>query len=258
MNMCMIRPSLVIGVLAPIMTMMLGCATTTPPRQNPALAPPLSTPSPLAPGQVPTSAPVTAPQQQQPTIPLPPSSSPEMSGAPLTTNTPEHARVQTVAARLYQANPWIRIKPQWIVRPGDMPGITHQGDQYGVISEGLVRSASEGQLAAIMSLQLADMAAARQRSIADVERTQRRTTAFPDFYQPRDGASSAQANLEMAETAKHFHDRRDVRRTTQQEPPIDPPTFARQVLIQAGYAPQELETTAPLLQRFPPVQPARR
>jgi hypothetical protein len=169
---------------------------------------------------------------------------------------PDQTRVQAVSTRLYQANPWIKVRPQWLVRPGDTPGVANQGEHYVLVSDALVHAASDGQLAAVMALQLADLASARQYTIREIERAQRREAPRPDFYQQRDGMSSAQANLEMAEAAKYRTDPRDLRRQEEQEPPIDPASYARQVLVQAGFAPQELEAAAPLLQRFPPVRPA--
>src|SRR5262245_31785117 len=128
----------------------VGCHSTAQHRPNPVVAPPLPVPAPIGPGQAP---PVTPPPGQ-PSIPLPPGSAP---GGPPTVNVPttqEQARVQALSQRLYQANPWLKMKPLWVVQPGDTPGVAPQGDQYVVLSEGLVRSASDGQLAAIMALQL--------------------------------------------------------------------------------------------------------
>lgn len=237
--------------------LLAGCASTAPQRPNPTLAPPLPTPSPLSPGQAQPSVPPPIPPN--PSIPLPPNAG--VSPVPTVPATPDQNRVQTVALRLYQANPWLKLRPQWIVRPGDTPGMANQGDQYVLISEGLVHSASDGQLAAVMSLQLADLAAARQKMIRDAERDQRNTATRPDFLHQHDHNNSAVANLELAEVAKRQDDPRDLRRHEQPVPPVvvDPPSLARQLLTQAGYGAQELEGAAQLLQRFPPVgAPARR
>jgi hypothetical protein len=159
-----------------------------------------------------------------------------------------------VSLRLYQANPWLKLRPQWIVRPGDAPGVANQGDQYVLISEGLVHAATDGQLAGVMALQLADLSAARQKMIRDAEREQRNAATRPDFLE-HDHNNSAVANLNLAEAAKRQDDPRDLRRHEQPvTPPVDPPNLARQLLTQAGYNAQELEAATALLQRFPAVR----
>jgi hypothetical protein len=161
---------------------------------------------------------------------------------------------------LYQANPWLKLKPLWVVQPGDAPGVAPQGDQYVVLSEGLVRAASDGQLAAVMALQLGDLSNNRQRVIADAARGRKATRQPPDYFQqgpPGDQTSSTLRDLELAGHAKERDDPRDPRRAIAHDASVDPPTFARQVLAQAGFSPQELEAATPLLQRYPSVRPAR-
>jgi hypothetical protein len=241
----------------PVSVTLAGCYTAQP-RPNPAVAPPLPVPTPMGPGQAP-------PIQQQPVgpsnIPLPPGS-PTVPAAPLTAAPSyEHGRVQAMAQRLYQANPWLKLKPVWVVQPGDTPGVAAQGDQYVIISENLVRSASDGQLAAVMALQLGDMTSSRQRAIAEAARGTRRTANPPDYYsQRRPGeqeTSSTLRDLELADYAKQRNEPRDPIVREQQTQCVDPPTLARQVLVQAGFAPQELDSAGPLLQRFPPVRSVR-
>lgn len=171
---------------------------------------------------------------------------------------PEQVRVQQTAQRLYQANPWLRVRPQWYVTTGDTPGVNTQGEQYAMVSSGLVQSASDGQLAAVMALQLGDLMAARQRVAIQSVQNRRETSPPPDFYQLHDGMTSSQALLDLAAQAKFRGDPRDPRRREQQQqiPFNDAPTCARQILVQAGYSEHELDQAAPLLQRFPMVRPA--
>src|SRR5262249_21169097 len=136
-----------------------GCYSTSHQRANPAVAPPLPVPAPIGPGQAPPVQQPPPAQQQvpgQPQIPLPPGSTPGPTA--VVPASPDQGRAQAIAQRLYQANPWVKLKPVWIVQPGDVPGVAPQGEQYVILSEGLVRSASDGQLAAVMALTLADLA----------------------------------------------------------------------------------------------------
>lgn len=235
-----------------------GCYTAPQPRANPAIAPPLPVPAPIGPGQVP---PVQPPPGQS-NIPLPPGTVAVPAGPPVGMSaSAEQGRVQAISQRLYQANPWVKLKPLWLVRPGDTPGVAPQGDQYVVISENLVRSASDGQLAAVMALQLGDLAANRQKAIAEARRGQRRVSTPPDYYQQGNAAdqtSSSIRDLELADIAKQRREPRDPRQREQQETQVDPANYSRQILVQAGFSPQELDAAAPLLQRFPPVRPAAR
>lgn len=235
-----------------------GCSSTGT-TQNRGVAPPLPTPAPYGPGQAPPPSTIAPPPGVG--IPVPPGTSapPGMSpqAAP---STPEQARVQATAGRLYQANPWLTARPQWIVSPNDTPGLTMQGEQYAVISASLVRSCSDGQLAAAMSLQLGDMLAARQQFAQRSTKDRREVNPPPDYFQQRDGMSSTQASLELAEIAKYRTDPRDPRRRDeqQQSPPLDVNTYARQILVQSGYSELELNQVGPLLQRYPMVRPAGR
>jgi len=254
----MIRQRLFWCNLSVGMALLAGCYHAPQPRPNPTIAPPLPVPAPMGPGQSPPASP---PPVGQPNIPLPPGATPIPQGPPVgMPASPDQGRVQAISQRLYQANPWVQMKPRWIVQPGATPGVAPQGDQYVVISESLVHSASDGQLAAVMALQLGDLASIRQRTIADARRGQRRVSTPPDYYQQGNASeqtSSSIRDLELADYAKRRREPRDPRAREQHEQPIEPANYARQVLVQAGFSPQELDAAAPLLQRFPPVRPAR-
>ena len=135
-----------------------GCATTSP-QTNRGVAPPLPTPNPAAPGQM--QPPPGAAIQPPPGVGVQPP--PGVMPQTMAPQSPEQVRVQQTAHRLYQANPWLKVRPQWMVTQGDTPGVNTQGEQYAMVSSGLVQSASDGQLAAVMALQLGDLMAARQR-----------------------------------------------------------------------------------------------
>lgn len=238
-----------------------GCKTTGGATQNRVVAPPIPTPSPIGVGEQPPPNAVVVPPAGSTTIPVPPgSTSPSVMAPLVNTAGPEQARVQATAAKIYQSNPWLTLRPQWIVSPNETPGLTAQGEQYAVISIALVQASSDGQLAAAMSLQLGDMMATRQQYAQTVQRNAREISPPPDYFQQRDGMSSTQALLQLDEIAKYKYDPRDLRRKEQQQerPSVDANTYARQLLVQAGYSELELNQIAPLLQRYPMVRPAGR
>ncbi len=238
-----------------------GCSTTG--AQNRAVAPPIPTPSPYGPGQQPPPNAVVVPPNGAPpytNIPVPPGSPPSVMAPLVSPNSPEQARVQATASRLYQANPWLTLWPQWIVSPNETPGLTSQSEQTAVISVALVHASSDGQLAAAMSLQLGDMLAGRQQYAQNAARDRREISPPPDYFQQRDGMSSTQALLQLDEIAKYRYDPHDLRRKEQQQqaPSIDANTYAKQILVQAGYSELEFNQLAPLMQRYPMVRPAGR
>jgi hypothetical protein len=231
--------------------LLTGCETT---RSQPrGLVPPIPAPAPYEPGQAIPPPGGVAPAPGQPGLPVPPGS----ATLPMTEQgSPEQLRVQTTASRLYQANPWLLAKPRWYVAEGEGPGITTRNDQTVIINANLVRSASDGQLAAVMCMQLGDMMALQQQRSKAAAQQRRQTTAPPDYYQQRDGMSSTQAALELGEVASYRDDPRDPRRfervgNTSPGPVYDSPTCARQALVSAGYSELELQNAMPLLQRYP-------
>lgn len=232
---------------------MAGCSTTGSQTNNSAVAPQIPTPSPYAPGQAPP------PGYSQPGVVVPGGPPPGVPQA-VAPSSPEDARVQFTAARLNQANPWLKVRPRWIVSQQESPGITAQSEQTVIISAHLVRASSDGQLAAAMSLQLGDLMASRQVNAQAAVRQQRETTPPPDYYPAKEGMGAEIAMLNVNEAAKLRSDPRDLRRKEQQQQlaPVDPSTCARQILAQAGYSQGELEQAAPILQRYPLVRPSVR
>ena len=224
----------------------MGCTTTQ--IQQRTVAPPLPTPSPLGPGQMPPPADhVTPPPGVPPgNIPLPPGTSGTLVPA-----TPEQARVQATVNRIYGANAWLTTRPQWVVVEGEGPGVITISDSLVNINGNLVRSAGDGPLAAIICMQLGDMMTQEQYLRKKAARAGRETSPPPDYYQQRDGMSSTQAALEIGEVVKVRNDPRYDRRYERESPGFDSPTCARQALVNAGYSELELTNAQPLAQRYP-------
>lgn len=258
----MLRTAPLLLTILPIL--MMGCTTTSQQKQL-TIAPPIPTPAPMGPGQVPPPV-----EQQSPppgvqgNIPVPPGtvgvSPPSGVGAVpqvMVPSTPEQARVQATANQLYASNRWLTTRPRWVATEGEGPGVIAQSESVVLINSNLVRSASDGQLAAIMSMQLGDMMTDEQKYRKKAARTGRESSPPPDyFFNQRDGMSSSQAALVLDEQAKFRNDPKYQRERQEYIPTYDSPTCARQALVNAGFSEQELINAQPLLQRYPIIRPA--
>lgn len=167
---------------------------------------------------------------------------PPEAGEPLTT---QAARVHEVARRLKDRNPQIAsLRSAFVVPRSPRPELSHREDGCISISEGLVdQCRTDGELAALLSLELAEILLARE--------ARRNPLNLPLDREPppqvpigRDGGSFGDADqIHKAEVAKLGYDRR--------KPPLpssslDPQVLARQVLTNAGYAESNLAVAAPL------------
>lgn len=160
--------------------------------------------------------------------------------------TPQEARVQEVGNKLLAANPQIHVKPRFIVLHADVRELGHVAEEnHVVISEGLVNAcATEGQLAAVVSTELAKLVAERQEKAAAASREQYREPP-PDVPIGRDAMMFGDADQSRkAELAKLGYDRR---RPKEVLPPPDPTDLARNYLRRAGYAETELQGVQSLL-----------
>ncbi len=166
--------------------------------------------------------------------------------------------MQATANRIYSANRWLTTRPRWVTSEGEGPGVVTQGDNTVVINSNLVRSASDGQLAAVMCMQLGDMMTDENKLRKNKARQGREVSAPPDYYQQRDGMSSSQAALELNEQGKFRNDPRYERRNEEYIPTYDSPTCARQALVNAGYSELELDNAQPLVQRYPIIRNVKR
>jgi hypothetical protein len=164
------------------------------------------------------------------------------------------ARVEQAGQRLLQANPEIGLRPRFTVVGGGNLEITHHGVNKLVIAEALVnRCQTEGQLAALLSMELAQMAAELQQ-----QRTTNEGHSHQDLavMSPQIGPDRGTYEpWREAELDKQGYGRRASRA---QVKPIDPILAARQYLYRAGYAEAELETINGLRNPHPqpPVVPA--
>ncbi len=151
------------------------------------------------------------------------------------------ARVDSIGHQLVTANKQLAMQPLFRTIGAPQPEIFHRGTTEVDVTEGLVKQcATDGQLAAVLSLELAKI---------NVEREMRRRTQsrLAEQLPPLDlrvggdgiGAFGPADQLQRAELAKFDGDRR--RRQETQAPPPDAQALARDYLARAGYPPGELD-----------------
>jgi hypothetical protein len=151
-------------------------------------------------------------------------------------------RVDGIGRNLLAANPQVGVKPLFRTIGSPDAEVFHRGTAEINITEGLVRQCrTDGQLAAILALELAKMVSEREALAPLRRRTQERELP-PDLRVPGDPGSDM---TRLAELGKYHEP--DRRRHLAPPPPPDPQALARTYLRQSSYDPTELDSVAPLL-----------
>jgi len=145
------------------------------------------------------------------------------------------ARVEQTAQRILNANPELKLNPRLHVVGGTGLEITHHGPGKIVITEGLVnRCQTEGQLAALLSMELGHMAAEQE------ERAALQTPSHQDqaMMNPMIGPDrNVFEPWRETELHRQGYGRRQPRMLAR---PLDPILAARQYLTRAGYPESDL------------------
>lgn len=156
------------------------------------------------------------------------------------------ARVDSIGREILAANKQIGIQPQFCTIGAPQPEIFHRGTVEVTLTEGLVRKCSDGQLAAVLCLELGKMVAEREAQAGPPMKA-------PDRLPPLDvpvgndlaGSRGMPDQTHLAELARFEKERKQ----RQQAPPApDPRALARSYLTRTGYPATELEAAAPILQ----------
>ena len=163
-------------------------------------------------------------------------------------------RVQEVGRKLADANPSLGFRPSFQVTGEPAPVLGHRNAREVIVSEGLVRQCqTEGQLAALLSVELGKMSASRQARIQELANVANREPPPEVRIGPESGSFGEADQIRKAELAKLGLDRRKPREA--HPTPPDPQGLARQILTRAGYAEVELDHVAPLLPAASPGNP---
>ncbi len=153
-------------------------------------------------------------------------------------------QVLAVSAKLFKANPDIAIRPAFITVALPHPEISHQGASQVVISDGLVRQcASDGELAAVLSLELGKM-------LSEWESADGRWTHMPEKLPPIEVRIGNQTSdlyggagmMRQAEMAKYGKEQ-----PARGAAATDPQALARAWLMKAGYAARDVDAAMSLL-----------
>jgi hypothetical protein len=175
----------------------------------------------------------------------PPVTTTSFSSRPRTQNTEVAVKVDEIGNKLVVANPGLGMRPAFTTIGAPQPEMFHQGTSALFITEGLVHMCkTEGQLAAVLSVELGRMVAEREALVSPEARNPEKPLPIT-LTMGNAGQSSGLEQLQQAEIAKLDCDRR---RPSKKFVPPDPQVLARGYLVAGGFDSKELDAAAPLLQ----------
>jgi hypothetical protein len=152
--------------------------------------------------------------------------------------------VDRIGRQILVANPAVAVKPVFLTIGAQQPEIFHQDTSVIYITEGLVRLCkTEGQLAAVLSVELGRMASERE-SIAHPDNRYGERRPPIAVTMGNAGQFSGLEQLQQVEVANLDLDRP---RSNKRFVPPDPNVLARGYLKAAGLDEQELDAAAPIL-----------
>jgi len=155
------------------------------------------------------------------------------------------ARVDAIGRNVVAANPQLGLQPLFRTIGAPEPEVFHRGTVEVDITEGLVKQcASDGQLAAVLLLELAKMVGEREAAAAPRTRASDRLPPIDIPVGNDYGGSFGSADqLHRAELAKFEKESRQRAASG----PFDPQALARSCLTKAGYTPADLDSVLPIV-----------
>jgi hypothetical protein len=160
------------------------------------------------------------------------------------------ARVDAVGRRILAANPINGLDTRtvrFVTVGAPQAEVFHRGTADIFITEGLVKQCTtDGQLAAILSLELGKLVSDREAVTPSAIRQPERTPPIDTGLNRDIGWGVAPDQTRLRELADF-----DRNRKAQQQPapPPDPAGLARLYLVRAGYHDTDLQAAGPLLQQ---------
>jgi hypothetical protein len=154
-------------------------------------------------------------------------------------------RVEMVGRKVLTANPQTGLRPVFITIGSPEPEVFHGGVNAVYVTQGLVQKCqTDGQLAAVLSLELGKMVSEREALASPgSRRPERRPPPEVPFGNAGQGAGAFD-QVREAELARFGPVRR---RPAEVLPPPDPKLLAREYLKKTGYLEAELDGVTPLL-----------
>jgi hypothetical protein len=155
-------------------------------------------------------------------------------------------RVGLVGQKLVAANPQLKLRPLFRTVAVSQVEVFHRGTLEVLITEALVKQCTEGQLAAVLAVELGKMASEREAQ-AVVQDTLPAHEPLPPLALGSDGAGGRGAadRTDLAELAPYDRQRRAA--AGPPPPPPDPQALAHGILVKAGYSAADLQAAEPLL-----------
>jgi hypothetical protein len=160
------------------------------------------------------------------------------------------SRVDSLGRQVLAANSSLTIHPLFTAIGTAQPTVFHQGSAQLYVSDGLVkRCKTEGELAAVLCLELGKMVAEQETEGAKnrLHEDERGPLGPPASGCDVVGARTDPDLTQLAEQSKWEQSRGLGRRTSQPLPPADPHVLARGYLQKTGYNPDELTKVGSLL-----------
>jgi hypothetical protein len=156
------------------------------------------------------------------------------------------SKVLLLTEKLIAANPQLGVHPLPATVGSPTPELFHVGTARIVITEGLVKQCQdEGQLAALLSLELGKMVSDREAQAGLATRNpNREPPAGPGVGLEGGGSHGAADMTQLAEAAPYDQIRK---RQMHPPPPPDSKLLAKLILEKAGYGDSELTAIEPLL-----------
>jgi hypothetical protein len=157
------------------------------------------------------------------------------------------ARVDSLGRKLLMANPQIGVQPLFLTIGAPQLEVFHVGTSEVAITEGLVKQcASDGQLAAVLALELGKMVSEKEFLTGPQGRAPEPEPPMEVRVGSDNGGFFGPADqLHRAELAKFDKERR--RRAAGASTAVDPQPLARGYLLKAGYTAADLDAATPLL-----------
>jgi hypothetical protein len=157
-------------------------------------------------------------------------------------------RVSLIGQRLLAENRQLNLNPFFSAAGFPDPEVFHQGTDLIVVTEGLAQKCSDDQLAAVLSVQLAEMAAERQAAAAPARREPARE-ALPPLGAGTDGATlpGGPDQTYLAEAAAYDKERKRAVAQATALPVVNAQAAARDILANAKYPATALDEAQPVL-----------
>ncbi|MCC6421011.1 MAG: hypothetical protein IT429_22470 [Gemmataceae bacterium] len=153
-------------------------------------------------------------------------------------------QVDQLGSTILAKNPTIGARPLFALIGAPHPEIFHQGTQVIHVTEGLVkRCKTEGELAAVLCVELGKMVAEREATAGTRPRAPQRQAPL-GVAMGNAGQVGASDPVALAELARYEKARKEAARTAT---PPDPHALAARYLEKAGYDRGLLDTVTPLL-----------